>query len=116
MRYAISHFSMTYKLLVNRSTDVCMYLSHLALTDFRNFKQLDLPLGPGLFLFHGENPQEKTNLFEAVPMLTPALFFHTPSARGVMTGDGIGRVPRLRSTAVREDGPLQIEIVIFDPA
>src|SRR5258708_17422082 len=116
MRYAISHFSMTYKLLVNRSTDHCMYLSHLALTDFRNFKQLDLPLGPGLFLFHGENAQGKTNLLEAVTMLTTAHSFHTTSDREVMNWDSIERVTRLRSTAVREDGPLQIEIVIFDPA
>ncbi len=93
-----------------------MYLSHLALTDFRNFKQLDLPLGPGLFLFHGENAQGKTNLLEAVTMLTTAHSFHTTSDREVMNWDSIERVTRLRSTAVREDGPLQIEIVIFDPA
>jgi DNA replication and repair protein RecF len=93
-----------------------MYLSHLALTDFRNFKQLDLPLGPGLFLFHGENAQGKTNLLEAVTMLTTAHSFHTTSDREVMNWDSIERVTRLRSTAVRQDGPLQIEIVIFDPA
>jgi DNA replication and repair protein RecF len=93
-----------------------MYLSHLALTDFRNFKQLDLPLGPGLFLFHGENAQGKTNLLEAVTMLTTAHSFHTTSDREVMNWDSIERVTRLRSAAVRQDGPLQIEIVIFDPA
>ncbi|HEY0756442.1 MAG TPA: DNA replication/repair protein RecF [Ktedonobacteraceae bacterium] len=93
-----------------------MYLSHLALTDFRNFKQLDLPLGPGLFLFYGENAQGKTNLLEAVTMLTTAHSFHTTSDREVMNWDSSEHLTRLRSTAVREGGSLQIEIVIFDPS
>jgi DNA replication and repair protein RecF len=92
-----------------------MYLSHLALTDFRNFKQLELPLGPGLFLFYGENAQGKTNLLEAVTMLTTAHSFHTTSDREVMNWDSEEHLTRLRSTAVREEGSLQIELVIFDP-
>ena len=93
-----------------------MYLSQLALTDFRNFRQQELSLGPGLFLFHGENAQGKTNLLEAVTMLTTAHSFHTTSDREVMNWDSSEHLTRLRSTAVRSGGPLQIEIVIFDPA
>lgn len=92
-----------------------MYLSHLALTDFRNFRHLDLSLGPGLFLFHGENAQGKTNLLEAVTMLTTAHSFHTTSDREVMNWDSVDHLTRLRSTAVRDAAHLQIEIVIFDP-
>src|SRR6185312_11837733 len=92
-----------------------MYLSHLALTDFRNFKQLELSLGPGLFLFYGENAQGKTNLLEAVTMLTTAHSFHTTSDREVMNWDSEEHLTRLRSTAMREEGPLHIEIVIYDP-
>jgi DNA replication and repair protein RecF len=92
-----------------------MYLSHLALTDFRNFRHLDLSLGPGLFLFYGENAQGKTNLLEAVTMLTTAHSFHTTSDREIMNWDSIDHLTRLRSTAVRDDAHLQIEIVIFDP-
>src|SRR5260370_33882999 len=93
-----------------------MYLSPLALTDFRNFKQLELPLGPGLFLFHGHNAQGKTNLIEAVTMLTTAHVFHTTSDREVMNWDATEHLTRLRSSAVRAGSPLQIEIVIFDPS
>ncbi|HEY1349062.1 MAG TPA: DNA replication/repair protein RecF [Ktedonobacteraceae bacterium] len=92
-----------------------MYLSHLALTDFRNFRHLDLALGPGLFLFYGANAQGKTNLLEAVTMLTTAHSFHTTSDREIMNWDSIDHLTRLRSTAVRDDTHLQIEIVIFDP-
>ena len=92
-----------------------MYLSHLALTDFRNYKHLELPLGPGLFLFVGENAQGKTNLLEAVTMLTTAHSFHTTSDREIMNWDSIEHLTRLRSTAVRQEDSMQIEIVIFDP-
>jgi DNA replication and repair protein RecF len=95
--------------------EICMYLSHLALTDFRNFRQLELPLGPGLFLFYGENAQGKTNLLEAITMLTTAHSFHTTSDREVMNWDSTEHLTRLRSTAVREGGQMQIEIAIFDP-
>src|SRR6266436_3198945 len=95
--------------------DIYMYLSHLALTDFRNFRQLELPLGQGLFLFYGENAQGKTNLLEAVTMLTTAHSFHTTSDREVMNWDSTEHLTRLRWTAVREGWPLHIAIVLFDP-
>ena len=58
-----------------------MYLAHLALNDFRNYRLLDLALGPGLFLFSGENAQGKTNLLEAVAMLATSNSFHAGSDR-----------------------------------
>src|SRR5258707_1095218 len=48
-------------------------------------------------------------------MLTTAHSFHTTSDREVMNWDSEEHLTRLRSTAVREGGPLNIEIVIFDP-
>ncbi len=91
-----------------------MYLSDLSLTDFRNFKQQEIALGPGLFLFYGDNAQGKTNLLEAITMLTTAHSFHTTSDREVMNWDSTDHLTRLRSTAVRESGSISIEIVIFD--
>lgn len=43
-----------------------MHISHLSLTNFRNYGRLELPLSPGSTLFHGNNAQGKTNLLEAV--------------------------------------------------
>ena len=43
-----------------------MYLTRLTLRNFRNFRELDLELHPGLSLFSGANAQGKTNLLEAV--------------------------------------------------
>lgn len=43
-----------------------MYLSHLSLTNFRNYGRLELELSPASTLLHGQNAQGKTNLLEAI--------------------------------------------------
>lgn len=46
-------------------------IRRLTLTDFRNYASLSLELEPGLVVFCGENGAGKTNLLEAVSLLTP---------------------------------------------
>lgn len=92
-----------------------MYLSHLSLSDFRNYKHLDLSLGPGLFLFYGENAQGKTNLLEAVAMLATSNSFHATSDREVVNWDAADHLTRIDSSVKRRDGEVKIEIVIIDP-
>ncbi|HEY9377901.1 MAG TPA: DNA replication/repair protein RecF [Jiangellaceae bacterium] len=46
-----------------------MYLSQLALADFRSYSKVDLTLRPGVTVFVGPNGQGKTNLVEAVGYL-----------------------------------------------
>ena len=41
----------------------------MALTGFRNYVSLNLPLGPGTFILWGDNAQGKSNILEAVYML-----------------------------------------------
>jgi DNA replication and repair protein RecF len=92
-----------------------MYLSRLSLTDFRNYRQLDFSLGPGLFLFYGENAQGKTNLLEAVAMLATSSSFHASNDREVVNWNAPDHIARLEGTVMREDGEVQIEVVVFDP-
>ena len=54
-----------------------MKLSRLQLYDFRNYKQLQLELDPGVNLIIGENAQGKTNLLEAVSYLSTGRSFRT---------------------------------------
>ena len=54
-----------------------LYLESLALTGFRNYVSLNLPLGPGTFILWGDNAQGKSNILEAVYMLAT-----TKSSRG----------------------------------
>ncbi len=43
-----------------------MHLTRLALTDFRSYTDVDVPLKPGVTIFSGPNGEGKTNLVEAV--------------------------------------------------
>jgi len=45
--------------------------SRLALTDFRSYASVQIEAGPGFVLLFGENGAGKTNLLEAVSLLTP---------------------------------------------
>ena len=93
-----------------------MYLAHLSLNDFRNYRQLDLALGPGLFLFSGENAQGKTNLLEAVAMLATSNSFHAGSDREVINWDAQDHLARVSAGVRRQEDEVKIEIVVIDPA
>ncbi len=58
-----------------------MRLTHLSLTNFRNFTRLDLPVPAGTTLILGQNAQGKTSLLEAVYLLTAFTSFHADSDR-----------------------------------
>lgn len=97
-------------------TDTWMYLAHLALNDFRNYRHLDLALGAGLFLFSGENAQGKTNLLEAVAMLATSNSFHAGSDREVINWDAQDHLARITAGVRRQEDEVKIEIVVIDPA
>lgn len=92
-----------------------MYISRLSLNEFRNYKQLALDLEPGLFVFHGDNAQGKTNLLEAVSMLAMASSFRASSDREVVHWFAQERVAHVDGTIKRRDDDLRIEIILFDP-
>jgi len=47
-----------------------MWISKLTLSNFRNYDSLDLELSPRPMIFHGANAQGKSNLLEAIWVLT----------------------------------------------
>ncbi len=54
-----------------------MYLTHLALTNFRNFARLDLEIPNGALLLVGDNAQGKTSLLESIYFLSTATSFQS---------------------------------------
>ena len=48
-----------------------MHVTRLALTDFRSYPAATIEPGPGFILLSGENGAGKTNMLEAVSLLTP---------------------------------------------
>ena len=49
-----------------------MRLTSLRLTNFRNYRKLDLSFNDGIHVFYGDNAQGKTNLLEAIFLCTCA--------------------------------------------
>jgi len=92
-----------------------MFLHQLHLTDFRNYRALDLTLGPGSFVFAGRNAQGKTNLLEAIMMLATGRSFRAGSDREVVNWDSPGHFARIEATIERRHGPLTVELLIPDP-
>lgn len=77
------------------------YISKLSLTDFRSYSGVTLALKPGSVVFTGDNGAGKTNLLEAVSLLTPG--------RGLRRA-GYGEIAREGSDGfvihARIEGPL----------
>lgn len=57
------------------------YLTRLTLTNFRNFRELELELPPGVVVLYGGNAQGKTTLLEAVYLLAIARSFRAENER-----------------------------------
>jgi DNA replication and repair protein RecF len=58
-----------------------MRISHLSLTNFRNYARLELDLPPGMIVLHGDNAQGKTSLLESIYYLATSRSPHTTSDR-----------------------------------
>lgn len=58
-----------------------MILTRLQLQHFRNYRRLDLQLGPGSTLLHGDNGAGKTNVVEAIFALATTKSFRARSDR-----------------------------------
>ncbi|HSQ16575.1 MAG TPA: AAA family ATPase, partial [Anaerolineales bacterium] len=58
-----------------------MRLTHLSLTNFRNFTRLDVDVPQGAVLLVGDNAQGKTSLLEAIYYLATLVSFHAGSDR-----------------------------------
>lgn len=61
-----------------------MLLSHLSLTNYRNFVRLDTDIAPGITLLVGGNAQGKTSLLEAIYFLATFTAFSTGDDRQVL--------------------------------
>ncbi len=89
-----------------------MYLSRLQLVNFRNYASLDLPLQPGLTVLHGQNAQGKTNVVEAIYLLSSGSSYRALSDKevirwGAPDGERLARVSGLV-------GDAEIEVVVAD--
>ena len=67
-----------------------MHLTRLALTDFRSYASAFIEPGPGFVLLSGDNGAGKTNMLEAVSLLTPGRGLRGASLAEMARNDGPG--------------------------
>lgn len=92
-----------------------MFLSHLSLTHYRNYHQLELDFTRPISLFQGQNAQGKTNLLEAIYFLSTTKPVHAQNERETVDWQAQDEpIPYSRIAAeIQSQGrPLQIEIIM----
>ena len=67
-----------------------MRLHRVHLSNYRNFRRLDLSLGPGASVFIGANAQGKTNLLESVYLLATMKELRAESEAQVIRREAAG--------------------------
>jgi DNA replication and repair protein RecF len=96
-----------------------MRLTHLSLTNFRNFARLEMGFGPGATLLVGDNAQGKSNLLEAVGYLATARSFRAGAERELIHWLAFQEAQpfaRVVGQVERRSGPLKAEIVLVAAA
>lgn len=91
-----------------------MRVERLRLTDFRNYRELDLTLPGGLVIFSGRNAQGKSNLLEAVSLIATTRSFRTATDREAVRWDAAGRFARIVGDVVRRQDRLEIEVILAE--
>ncbi len=87
-----------------------MIVTHLSLTDFRNYTALEVDLHPGANLFVGSNGQGKTNLVEALGYLS-TLGSHRVSTEHAMIRQGQdAAIVRARLTHLEREVLAEVQI------
>jgi DNA replication and repair protein RecF len=87
-----------------------VYLTRLALTDFRSYPELSIDLEPGVTTFSGPNGEGKTNLVEAVGYLA-TLGSHRVATDAPMIRSGAERAV-LRAAVTGAQGRALVEIEV----
>lgn len=91
-----------------------MHVERLRLTDFRNYRELDLSLPAGLVVLHGRNAQGKSNILEAVSIAATSRSFRTNTEREVVRFGAPGHFARVDAEVKRKADTLHVEVVIAD--
>jgi DNA replication and repair protein RecF len=95
-----------------------MYCRHLTLTNFRNYVHLDLPLGPHLSVFWGDNGQGKSNLIEALYVLATTRSYRTAAERELVNWH-VSEPPvfaRVAAEVQRHPAPQKLEVILAETA
>ena len=97
-----------------------MHVRRLQLTNFRNYQDVDLALEPGRLLFAGDNAQGKSNLLEAVQLLSSSKSVRASTDVEIIGwhDDETGEQPfaRLQAGIARRGQDVQLEALVVGQA
>jgi hypothetical protein len=87
-------------------------VTELSLTNFRSYRQLDLPLGPGLTTVVGANAQGKSNLLEALYLLAIGKSYRAPVERDLVAWEAAdaGAYAIIAATLRGREGPVEVRV------
>lgn len=88
-----------------------MYLKSLFLKNFRNFEESEAQFSKGLNVFYGQNAQGKTNLLEAIYLLSTGRSFRSQTLKELIRN---GEASFLLEAEVVRDGVTQHIKVFYD--
>ena len=87
-----------------------MFVKHLTLSHFRNHKNTDLQLEPGVNLLVGPNGQGKTNVVEAIEYLSTLSSHRVAGYQALINKDAAGAIIRLKVSHQDRDVLVDIEL------
>ena len=90
-----------------------MFIRYLSLTNFRNYQNLELSLSPNLVVVQGDNAQGKTNLLEAILILSTTKSHRASSDRDLVlqnTHQDTQAFARLLAEVQKERDDIKVEI------
>ncbi|MFS0690528.1 DNA replication/repair protein RecF [Sporosarcina sp. 179-K 8C2 HS] len=87
-----------------------MFIERLALTDYRNYASLDLSFSPHINVLIGENAQGKTNIMEAIYVLSMAKSHRTSNDRELIRWEQ--EYGKIEGDIQRKYGRLPLELTI----
>ena len=87
-----------------------MYISLLQFKNFRNYESLELSLDKKICLFIGENGQGKTNILEAVTLLSTGRSHRTNKDRNMIRINE--EFARVRAESIQRDGTHSVDLML----
>jgi DNA replication and repair protein RecF len=87
-----------------------VHLTRLALTDFRSYAAVDVPLGPGVTIFSGPNGEGKTNLVEAVGYVATLASHRSAQDAPLIRAGAEQAIIRAAISTVQNDVLVEIEL------
>ena len=96
-----------------------IYFSNLSLVNFRNYEQLDLTLEPGMVLIEGANGQGKSNIIEALNLISIGKSLRTSTENELVRWQKpstIDTYTTLSATVEQNSGPQKIQIAFKIPS